>query len=77
VLWVIVFVAIAVAGLVMVVCYAVWLAHKSADLWSEVGVLSDRAGQLAELVAQIQPPAAPGSRDLVTVPAEGIQHRST
>jgi hypothetical protein len=43
VLWVIVFAAIAVAGLVMVVCYALWLAHKSADLWSEVVVLTDRA----------------------------------
>jgi hypothetical protein len=71
VLWVIVFVAIAVAGLVMVVCYALWLAHKSADLWSEVVVLTDRAGQLAELMGQIQPPpvgaAGPGMRDLATV----------
>ena len=76
-LWVIIFAAIAVAGLVMVVCYAVWLAHKGADLWSEVVVLTDRAGQLAELMGQIQPPAAPGTRDLVTVPPEGIQPRST
>ena len=27
--WVIVFVGIALAGLVMVICYAVWLAHKA------------------------------------------------
>lgn len=59
-LWVIVFVAIALAGLIMVACYAVWLAHKTADVWSEVTVLTERGAQLAELVAQIGPPV-PGS----------------
>jgi hypothetical protein len=61
VLWVLVFVGIAVAGLVMLVCYAVWLAHKTADLLSEVSVLADQAGQLGELLGQIQAPgpAAP------------------
>lgn len=52
-LWVWVFVGIAVAGLVMVVCYVVWLAHKTADLLSEVAVLADRAGQLGDLLGQI------------------------
>lgn len=57
-LWVIVFAAIAVAGLVMMVCYAVWLAHKTADVLSEVTVLADRGGQLAELLGQIEMPPA-------------------
>jgi hypothetical protein len=60
VLWVIVFVAIALAGLIMVACYAVWLAHKTADVWSEVTVLTGRGAQLAELVGQIGP-SLPGS----------------
>ena len=74
-LWVIVFVAIAVAGLVMVVCYAVWLAHKTSDVLSEVTVLAERGGQLAQLLGQIQPPTAPlgpdETRDLVAAATEG------
>jgi len=58
VLWVIVFAAIAVAGLVMLVCYGVWLTHKTADVLSEVGVLADRGAQLGELLGQIQVPQA-------------------
>ena len=42
--WVIVFVGIALAGLIMCICYAVWLAHKAADVWSEVDMLALRAG---------------------------------
>ena len=34
----------------------VWLAHKAADVMSEVVVLGDRAGQLMELLSQIQVP---------------------
>ena len=52
--WVIVFVGIALAGLVMVICYAVWLAHKASDVWSEVSMLADRADELAQLVGQIR-----------------------
>jgi tRNA C32,U32 (ribose-2'-O)-methylase TrmJ len=48
-----VFLAIALAGLVMVVCYVVWLAHKAADVLGEAGVLADQAGQLAELLSGI------------------------
>ena len=44
--WVIVFGGIALAGLGMVICYAVWLAHKSSDVWSEVSMLADRADEL-------------------------------
>jgi hypothetical protein len=57
--WVIVFGGIALAGLVMVICYAVWLAHKSSDVWSEVSMLADRADELAELVGQIRVPERP------------------
>ncbi len=60
-LWVFVFGGIALVGLVMLVAYAVWLMHKASDLMSEFGQLGARAGELADLVAQIQPPAAGGS----------------
>ena len=59
-LWVVVFVVIAVAGLAMLVGYAVWLAHKTADLLSELGVLADQAGQLARVLGEIRVPAAGG-----------------
>ena len=55
-IWVIVFAGIALAGLVMLICYAVWLAHKAADVWSEVDMLAVRANELAQLVAQIEVP---------------------
>lgn len=54
--WVIVFLGIALAGLVMVICYAVWLAHKASDVWSEVSMLTDRGDELAQLVGQIRVP---------------------
>lgn len=53
-IWVIVFGGIALAGLVMLISYAVWLAHKAADVWSEVDMLAVRANQLAQLLAQIE-----------------------
>ncbi len=67
--WVFVFGGIALAGLVMLVCYAVWLAHKTSDLFSELGMLSNRAGQLMGLAAQISMPRlapddSPYDRDL-------------
>jgi hypothetical protein len=55
-IWVVIFAGIAVAGLIMVISYVIWLAHKTSDVMSEVGVLGDRAGQLAELLSQIQIP---------------------
>ena len=54
--WVMIFAGIALAGLIMVVSYVMWLAHKASDVMSEVGVLGDRAGQLMELVSQIDVP---------------------
>ena len=52
-LWVVVFLVIALAGLVMVISYGVWLAHKAADVFSEVQVLAGLGAQLTELAAQI------------------------
>jgi hypothetical protein len=56
VLWIIVFGSIALVGLLVLVCYGVWLSHKTADVISEVAVLTDRSGQLIHLVGQIQVP---------------------
>jgi hypothetical protein len=56
VIWVIVFGAIALVGLVMVVSYVRWLIHKGSDVMSEIGVLTDRTGQLAALLSEIEVP---------------------
>lgn len=55
-MWVLIFGGIALAGVVMVVCYAVWLTHKASDLFSEVQVLADRGEQIAELLGRIEVP---------------------
>jgi len=63
VVWVVVFLAIALAGMAMLVGYAVWLAHKTADLLSELRVLGDQATQLGDLLSEFGPPeASTGSR---------------
>lgn len=54
--WVLVFGGLALAGLVMLVCYAVWLIHKASDVMSEVRVLLSRGDQLAAVVGQIEVP---------------------
>jgi hypothetical protein len=63
VIWVFIFAGIALAGLVMVVSYAVWLIHKAADVMGEVRVLVDRGGQLTDLIGQIQVPQFAGFTD--------------
>jgi hypothetical protein len=55
-IWVIVFVGIGLAGLLMLISYAVWLAHKASDLFSELDMLAIRAGELSDLLAQITVP---------------------
>jgi hypothetical protein len=75
VLWVLVFGGIALAGVVMVVCYGVWLAHKTADLWSELGMLGERAAELADLLAQIQP--TPATYDDMGVALVASERRKT
>ena len=66
--WVFVFGGIALVGLIMLVAYGVWLAHKAADVMSEVQVLADRTDQLADLLGQIQPPDArtPGGSTVIS-----------
>jgi hypothetical protein len=64
VVWVLVFGGIALAGLVMLVCYAVWLIHKVSDVMSEVRVLLSRGDQLAAVVGQIQVPQRTPFADL-------------
>ena len=64
-MWVWVYLAIAVAGLIMVACFAVWLWRKAMALLAEAGVLLDRADQLAGILEQIgQPEAAPAFQHL-------------
>jgi len=58
-LWVLLFAVIALAGLGMVAGYAVWLAHKTSDVLSEVAALGRQAGQLSELLGQVSPPQRP------------------
>lgn len=57
--WVLVFGLIALGGLVMVVAYAIWLAHKASDLLSELEMLGTRASELADILGQVQLPAGP------------------
>ena len=54
--WVIVFGGIGLAGVIMLISYAVWLAHKASDLFSELDMLAVRAGEFADLVAEIRLP---------------------
>lgn len=56
-MWVWVYLAIALAGLVMVGCFAVWLWRRAKALLEEAGVLLDRADELAALLAEIGQPS--------------------
>jgi hypothetical protein len=60
VVWVFVFGGIALLGLGMLIGYAIWLAHKTSDLFSELSMLGDRAGELMDLAAQIGVPQPAG-----------------
>jgi hypothetical protein len=76
VLWAIVFAAIALAGLILVICYGVWLAHKAADVISEVTVLAERGAQIAEVLGQISvPDPARGQPELPSRSATGVRLR--
>lgn len=55
-LWVVLVLVLALGALGVLVGYAVWLAHKTADVLSEVGQLGERAAELGELLAQVQVP---------------------
>lgn len=60
-LWFVVFGAIALGGLVMVVCFGIALWRKSQALLDEVGGLLERADQLFGLLDQIEVPGGPGA----------------
>lgn len=62
-LWVAVFGAVALGGLVMVALFTVSLAHKLADLAGEVRQLAGRAGRLADLVGQVRLPDPLAARE--------------
>lgn len=51
--WVLIFFLIGLGGLIMVVSYAVWLAHKASDVFSEIEMLGKRAEELSDLLSQI------------------------
>lgn len=56
-LWVVLVLVLALGALAVLVGYAVWLAHKTADVLGELGRLAAQAAELGDLLAQIQPPA--------------------
>ncbi|MBP8918604.1 MAG: hypothetical protein KBG85_02765 [Micropruina sp.] len=57
-MWVWIFGGIALAGLITVASYALWLVHKASDLFSELQMLGTRAQELAELVEQLELPSS-------------------
>lgn len=63
VMWVWIFGGIALAGLIMLICYGVWLAHKLSDLWSEVEMLGRRGEELAALLEQLDLSALDAARE--------------
>lgn len=56
-IWVLVFGGVALLGAVVAISYAVWLAHKLSDLYSEVQMLGKRAEEAGELLSRLQLPA--------------------
>jgi hypothetical protein len=71
--WVFVFGGIALAGLLMLVAYAVWLAHKASDVFGELKVLGARSEQLVELVSQIKMGESPA--DLEEIRGDPLPQR--
>lgn len=56
-IWALIFGGVAVFGLVTAVSYAVWLAHKMSDLYSEVRMLGQRVEEAGELLGRIKLPS--------------------
>lgn len=71
--WVGVFAGIAVAGLVMVALFAVWLWRLARLLLDEVGVLLERADTLLGLVDQIGRPEPPSDEGRPDSAAEDLR----
>lgn len=53
-IWVWVFLAIAVAGLIVMISYGVWLFHKAADVYSEIRMLGKRGQEIQALLEQLE-----------------------
>lgn len=51
--WVWLFGGIALLCLVLIVAYVVWLAHKAADVFSELQMCGNQLEQLMELLTQL------------------------
>jgi hypothetical protein len=64
VIWTFIIAGIALAGLLMVVSYAVWLIHKASDVMGEVRMLLGHGGQLVALVGEIQVPQFAGFEEV-------------
>jgi hypothetical protein len=75
VIWVLIFGGIALAGLVMLVAYAIWLAHKASDVFAELRVVARRGGQLADIAAQIEIPETPERVAVPVTPRPGRDRR--
>ncbi|MDO5735395.1 MAG: hypothetical protein Q4P15_02860 [Propionibacteriaceae bacterium] len=56
-IWVLIFGGVALLGAVTAVSYAVWLAHKASDLFSEVRMVGRHAEEAGELLGRIQLPS--------------------
>lgn len=75
--WVILFVAIAAAGLLMLVGYAIWLAHKASDVFAELKVLGERSGRIAETLSRIEVPAALTGGPVAPAPVPAGERETT
>lgn len=53
-MWALIFGGIAVAGLVMLVMYGIWLWHKVSDMMFELKRLGDQAEEIGRLIEQIE-----------------------
>ncbi|PIE21403.1 MAG: hypothetical protein CSA64_02265 [Arachnia propionica] len=53
-LWIWIFAAIGLIGLIVVVGYAVWLFHQAGDIASELQQLRNRTAEATDLLARIE-----------------------
>ncbi|MGA4668203.1 hypothetical protein ACPCG0_00125 [Propionibacteriaceae bacterium Y1923] len=77
-IWVWVFLAIAVVGLVVMISYGVWLFHKAADVYSEIKMLGQRGREIQALVEQLElsPTTTTGERATPARRAQGEEPAS-
>ncbi len=53
-MWALIFGGIALAGLIMLVMYGIWLWHKASDLMFELRRLGDQAEELGALLEKLE-----------------------